>query len=223
MTGQSRDFVICYIFRKMAYEIALALEAAEDLRALNQSLSEEVRERSKLAEVLYGMATRDPLTGAFTRRHLFDLGGYEFSRRSKAGADFVALMIDLDEFKRINDTHGHHAGDAALKKFADIVTTVIRGTDILARYGGDEFVVLLMDTGEPAGREIAERLRLAVAEAGGWPVRDMTVTVSIGMAVARDKDLTLQKLLERADGALYAAKCAGHNCVVIASAEKTPR
>jgi diguanylate cyclase (GGDEF)-like protein len=198
------------------------LKQADDLRAFNQSLSGEVRERTKLADVLYRMATRDPLTGALTRRHLFDFGGHEFSKRSQVGGELVALMIDLDEFKQINDVHGHHAGDAALKNFADIVTAVIRSTDIFARYGGDEFVILLLDTGGPAGRNVAERLRLAVAEAGGWPVRDMTVTVTIGMAVARDEDLILENLLDRADGALYAAKRAGRNCFVIASPEKTP-
>jgi diguanylate cyclase (GGDEF)-like protein len=164
---------------------------------------------------LFRMATTDPLTGAVSRRHLFELGKYEITEMARSGGPLTALLIDFDNFKQINDTYGHLAGDEVLKRFAEVSMTIIRKTDILARYGGEEFVILLPGTTPLQGLEIAERLRCTVAaEPVGLDGGEILVTVSIGLATLRSDDSRLENLLSRADTALYEAKRSGRNRVV---------
>jgi diguanylate cyclase (GGDEF)-like protein len=191
-------------------------EQAQNLRALNDVLTSEVDKRVELSKELLRMATTDSLTGAVSRRQLFELGEYEISRIARTGAPLTALMIDFDHFKKINDTHGHLAGDEVLKHFAGICIRTVRTADVFARYGGEEFVILLPDTTVERAVEVAERLRLAVANE---PVRtgagEVPLTVSIGVASLSDRDASLESLLARADSALYDAKRQGRNCVVV--------
>jgi len=164
----------------------------------------------------YELATTDSLTGVYNRRTYKELAEPQLSRSRRAQLPVSLLMLDLDHFKRINDTYGHLAGDDVLKAFALLVRNCLRKEDLLARYGGEEFVMLLPGTSHSAAAVLAERIREEVAampfDANGHRVR---VTVSIGVASeAGDTLPSLEAMLGRADEALYAAKNQGRNLVV---------
>jgi diguanylate cyclase (GGDEF)-like protein len=160
---------------------------------------------------LLGLTLTDPLTGAFNRRHMESrlLEAIQVSRRSRAPVS--VLMIDIDHFKRINDEHGHEAGDAVLKRLVALLKQRSRTVDLLFRMGGEEFVVLLPATAEAAAVTHAEELRASIAEAPLLEGRP--VTVSIGVAELGSNDTTVS-WIKGADDALYAAKNAGRNQVV---------
>lgn len=168
----------------------------------------------------------DVLTGWHNRRYLAVRINEELARARRGGAGLVCLMLDVDHFKRVNDTWGHVAGDAVLREIAQRVESQVRASDVAARFGGEEFVVLLPGTDAGAAAKLAERIRAAVAATpitvpSGEPV---TMTVSIGIADVSprpdDEDLkTLgDSLIARADVALYAAKSAGRDRVVVEAA-----
>ena len=163
------------------------------------------------------LATTDPLTGVYNRRLFKELAENELSRARRAGTPVSVLALDLDRFKRINDAHGHLAGDKVLVAFAALVRGCLRKEDLLARYGGEEFIALLPAATQSATSTLAERIRRKLANtelrAAGKNVR---ITVSIGVASERGRSLPpLQDLLARADEALYTAKAEGRNRVVI--------
>ncbi|HEX5787083.1 MAG TPA: DUF484 family protein [Woeseiaceae bacterium] len=169
----------------------------------------------------------DVLTGWHNRRYLQVRLREELARAARDQSKLVCLMLDIDHFKRVNDTWGHAAGDAVLREFAQRIETQVRASDVAARYGGEEFVVLLPGTGTADGVRLAERIRNAVA-AESFELPDggnIPVTVSIGISAAspapQAKDLkTLgESLLARADVALYSAKSEGRDRVVV---EKEP-
>jgi diguanylate cyclase (GGDEF)-like protein len=160
-------------------------------------------------------ADHDHLTGARSRRAFFDLAARELARALRAGSPLSLLLFDVDHFKRINDTHGHAAGDRVLADIVQRAGAVVRNIDVVARLGGEEFAVLLPDTGADTALLVAERLREALdrsAEdsgfAGGY-------TVSIGVAALLGGE-TIAAMLSRADIALYAAKASGRNAVIAA-------
>lgn len=160
------------------------------------------------------LATTDLLTGLRNRAHFMDSAAAELRRFDRFKRELTMLMIDLDFFKLINDRYGHAAGDEALRVFARVLVGQTRAFDLLGRIGGEEFAVLLSETGDEAGMQIAERLRQAIELASfvfddSGPIR---FTVSVGVAPCRDGD-SLDSLLARADGALYRAKHAGRNRV----------
>ena len=154
----------------------------------------------------------DPLTGAFNRRY-FGAHAPRLAARCRAAHESLAvLMIDVDNLKQVNDAHGHPAGDRVLKQVVARVTSAVRPSDLVARMGGDEFVVLMPETGLDAGLQVGERLRGRI---GDTPVEGTTVTVSIGVAASRpDLEEELEATLQRADAALYEAKRAGGNSVI---------
>jgi len=133
--------------------------------------------------------------------------------------DMAVMLIDMDYFKSVNDTHGHDTGDAVLKEFADRLRRNIRGVDLACRFGGEEFVVLMPDTDFRQAQGVAERVRSAVAErsfdGGGRP---LDVTVSVGLALNEYATDTPEVILKRADVALYRAKREGRNRVVFDAA-----
>jgi len=160
-------------------------------------------------EEIRALASTDPLTGMMNRRRLFEVGLQELSRRRSTGL----IVFDVDGLKSINDTLGHPAGDALIKSIAARAKACIRRTDFLARYGGDEFVVLLPNADLNAVRKIAERVRAYIESTGvEWKGQFLRCTVSLGFACV-DGDANLPSLLHRADEALYAAKQAGRNIV----------
>ena len=166
----------------------------------------------------------DVLTGWHNRRYLQTRLREELARSRRDGSPLTLLLIDIDHFKRVNDNHGHMAGDRVLTELAQRIESRIRASDVAARYGGEEFVLLLPDTGAGAGRTLAERLRAAVAERPVTLADGTTIgiTISAGLATVSptrdDEDLkTLaDSLLARADVALYEAKSAGRDRVAAA-------
>ncbi|GAB4504166.1 MAG: histidine kinase N-terminal 7TM domain-containing protein [Anaerolineales bacterium] len=171
-------------------------------------------ENARLYEEAQNMALTDALTGLYNRRGLFEIGRLEFSRARRNKRPFSALMIDIDYFKRVNDLHGHAIGDQALQGLAMHLNRITRDIDIVGRYGGEEFVVLLSDTPLDAAQEIAERLR-ATVEKSSLPTDSghLRVTISVGVAASSPETPDLETLIARADQALYKAKHRGRNRV----------
>ncbi|ARJ66321.1 response regulator [Magnetospirillum sp. ME-1] len=184
----------------------------EDLALSLGAFCDTSRHMAELEE----LASRDSLTGVANRRHFEHLAGLELDHARRMGRSFALLALDIDHFKRINDTWGHAAGDEALKSFANACRMGLREYDILGRVGGEEFAVALPNTGPDGARVIAERLRAAVAELVVHPAKGQffDLTVSIGVAQLRDTDTGIATMLERADQALYRAKNGGRNRVV---------
>ncbi|HZW26075.1 MAG TPA: GGDEF domain-containing protein [Gallionella sp.] len=171
-----------------------------------------VKERTD-REVLE-LAMTDSLTGIPNRRALMELSEHALARRGSS--PMALMMIDVDHFKRINDTHGHPAGDAVLRQVARLLSGRLRGGDVLGRYGGEEFCVLAPDTDAEGARTLAESLRDIISFRPLHTERgELSVTVSIGVACCPDDSAReLKDLLAEADAALYAAKEAGRNRVV---------
>ncbi|HEY0837379.1 MAG TPA: sensor domain-containing diguanylate cyclase [Azospirillum sp.] len=166
-------------------------------------------------ETLRRLSLTDSLTGASNRRHFIEVAEREIERAQRYRRPLSMLMLDIDHFKRVNDTYGHHVGDEALRAFTAVCQRTLRRNDILGRMGGEEFAVLLPETDAPGARRLAERIRRKVMEtavpADGGAVR---FTVSIGVASCQGGEHTVDALLSCADEALYQAKHAGRNRVV---------
>lgn len=164
------------------------------------------------------LAAEDDLTKVFNRRHFFQLAEIEWERSRRHGRPLCLLILDVDNFKAINDRFGHGAGDELLRSIAQQCRTCLRKTDILGRYGGDEFVILLCETDAGGATEIAERIRRAI-EAAALEIAGnrISVSVSVGVAGLGPKPTSVEGLLAGADGALYAAKKRGRNRVEIAA------
>lgn len=176
------------------------------LRQMN-ALDRMNRQLSELSQL-------DELTGLFNRRHLFAELHHQLDRVGR-GASCGVLMIDLDGFKRVNDQLGHDAGDLLLRDIAGALTVETRAVDVVARYGGDEFVVVLPDLEPEVALPVAERVVLAIAKVGRERWASTPVTASIGVAISR-RDDEVASLLRRADAQAYMAKRAGGNRVALA-------
>ena len=161
------------------------------------------------------MANSDPLTGVGNRRFFMDAGKHEYYRSLRYSQPLGVLMFDIDFFKKINDTHGHDAGDEALCSISKVVTDTLRDSDVSARIGGEEFAAVLPNSDIAGANVLAERLRENM-ESNVVPWNDIEIrfTVSIGVAVLREGDEGIEDLLNRADQHLYRAKQDGRNCVV---------
>ncbi|HEY9228348.1 MAG TPA: GGDEF domain-containing protein, partial [Gemmatimonadaceae bacterium] len=157
----------------------------------------------------------DPLTGCLNRRSLEARLRADLRSARRRGTTVAVAAVDLDHFKEINDTRGHGVGDLVLQQIAEIMKTTARDTDAVARYGGDEFVVILPDTGWQGALTFADRLRRRVDDFSFGPSNTPTrLTVSVGVALARGSDsVSPEGLLQEADAALYRAKTAGRNRV----------
>jgi len=163
------------------------------------------------------LAITDPLTLTLNRRALVDRLDEEMERARRYGLVLTLLMVDLDHFKRVNDTHGHLVGDEVLREVSMIIQREVRTVDIVARYGGEEFVVVLPETAEEGAVAFAERLRQRIAEhriAGEEGEDALSLTVSIGVATFPSSSIeTTDDLISHADDALYRAKAEGRNKV----------
>ncbi|MBK9975217.1 MAG: sensor domain-containing diguanylate cyclase [Planctomycetes bacterium] len=174
----------------------------------------DITRRKEMETELIRLATTDPLTGLNNRRSFEELAEREFKRAKRYGNALSALMLDLDWFKRINDAHGHAAGDEVLKNVARIITEALRETDLAGRIGGEEFAALLPETSTADAMEVAQRLRATIESANvGSAEAPLKITASIGVSQRQDSDKELLTLLKRADAALYTAKDAGRNRV----------
>ena len=171
-----------------------------------------------LIDGLCELSLRDPLTGLANRRHFRTMLEREVDRMARSGEAALLLMLDIDHFKKINDTHGHIAGDIVLQSVARTLLGCVRPMDTLARYGGEEFAIVLPSCQATYGRAIAERIREAIETTmiRVSPALALNVSVSIGGAYALQWiRSTTQLWIERADNQLYQAKSAGRNRICI--------
>lgn len=175
----------------------------------------DMTERKLAADRLVELATKDALTGLSNRRVFYEVAENEITRRLRYPAPLSLLMIDADRFKAINDGHGHPAGDEVLRHLASVLRAQLRRTDLAARFGGEEFVVLLPGTNAQGALVLAERIRNAVASTPvTFEERSIPYTVSIGIGEAA-KDADLKTVLGAADRAVYRAKSEGRNRTVV--------
>jgi diguanylate cyclase (GGDEF)-like protein len=180
---------------------------------MRQRLFESRKSLRASLEQIQQLARYDELTRLLNRRSLLEQLQLEKSRADRTGTGFSIALFDIDHFKRVNDNHGHAAGDAVLKQFAELMRLVMRDSDVFGRYGGEEFMLILPATELAAALKGAERLRAAIA-AKDWNavVPNLALTVSAGVARYR-KGEAIEQLISRADAALYQAKGAGRNQV----------
>ena len=203
------------IFESMATYVSERtrhLEAVVEERT--RHLNQEIARRKELEDELRQLANTDALTGATNRRHFLELCDKELQRARRYGRPMALLMMDVDHFKRINDSHGHALGDEVLKRLVETCQADLRGQDVLGRLGGEEFAVVMPECTLEAAETVAERLRRTLA-ANTVPAAGESVnfTISIGV-VDWAPERSLEATLERADKAMYAAKSAGRNRVV---------
>lgn len=171
-------------------------------------------------EDLRFQATHDALTGVLNRGTILDQLQRELERAIRSESDTGVLMLDLDHFKQVNDTFGHLAGDAVLKEVTRRMSQSVRSYDLVGRYGGEEFLIVIPDCDQDQLQECAERIRSSIA---GEPVihsSDLSITVSIGGAAGIPGNATVSDILATADTALYKAKNTGRNRAVLSSAER---
>lgn len=179
-------------------------------------LLNDISKQKTLEDELKHKVNHDYLTGLNSRDWFMNQALIELNRANRFSSPLSLLMLDIDFFKAVNDTHGHQVGDIALKSVADIAKSTLRDFDICARLGGEEFAVLLPETNKSQAYEVAERLRLAIENSkvplpsGGLP---LTMTISIGVSSMTSKDDNIDVLISKADKALYEAKKTGRNKV----------
>ncbi len=180
-----------------------------------KSLQDDLKERNQQLEEL---SNTDPLTNLANRRQLMRILAQEFQRSQRGGHPLSLIMVDIDHFKSINDTYGHQQGDLVLKVVAETLRGDLRDYDLASRFGGEEFVMLLPETGSLHAIQVAERIRQVVANLKfGGPMEKLRMTVSLGVATSPNKVIkNIEDMIRLADDALYAAKREGRNRVVFA-------
>jgi len=184
------------------------------LREEKERLKQEIDRRCLLEDELKQLANTDSLTGLLNRRFFWDVSNKELHRHRRYCHDMALLLLDIDQFKNINDRFGHPTGDRVIKSLAKHCIDNIRDTDMLARIGGEEFAILLVETDSKQAIMIAERLRILLSEKKiETDCEDLFFTVSIGIATYNAGDASIDHLFQRADKALYSAKEGGRNRV----------
>ncbi|SDT95792.1 GGDEF domain-containing protein [Halopseudomonas salegens] len=190
----------------------------QEVNRSNQELCDEIERRKSLEAELQRQATTDPLTGLSNRRQYEMLFRRERERCARQGGSMVLGIADLDHFKQINDTHGHDLGDQALKHVASIFLESLRHSDVVGRFGGEEFILLLPDTQMDQAKVVVERLREQLA---GTPLGaeslSIPLTATFAITPVRVDDDTIEDIIRRADKGLYQGKREGRNRVVVAA------
>ncbi|AGA88762.1 MAG: GGDEF domain-containing protein [Gammaproteobacteria bacterium HGW-Gammaproteobacteria-9] len=180
-------------------------------------IAEDITEKKQLEGELQRLATTDVLTQSSNRRHFFECARIEFERARQFASSLAFLLLDIDDFKRINDTHGHQMGDQVLQKVARCGASVLRQSDLFGRIGGEEFAAVLPGCQPDLAEQIAERLqreieRVVFTAENGERFR---VTASLGLTYLRANDAELSTVFARADAAMYTAKRLGKNQVIV--------
>ena len=208
-----------------AYLSTIRGQTEECLRKAREDLEKQISERTEellqANRQLRELAVTDELTGLYNHRHLVQALESEFRRALRYRRNFTLLMVDVDFFKEVNDAYGHPCGDLVLRELARIFKRTVRATDIVARYGGDELAIVLLEIQKEAALKISEKLRREVEKHPfEWDGQPFQVTVSIGAASALEKGIKdWSALLNAADKALYQAKGNKRNTVVAYQAE----
>jgi|APLak6261670569_1056079.scaffolds.fasta_scaffold01452_4 diguanylate cyclase len=199
-------------------EIRVTLRENEQaLHHANAALQQQLLEIHALQDKLHEQVNRDPLTGLYNRRYLDDTLVRELARCQREGRPLSLMLIDLDHFKRINDTYGHQAGDEVLKQLAAMLSAQARSGDVACRFGGEEFLLLLPNMPQAVALERAEQWRQDFAASTiAFGEFRMQVTLSIGLSTYPGHGTSAQALIRSADHALYCAKSEGRNRVVVA-------
>jgi len=206
------ELVLVWLYFSMILGRCLLLSVTAN--AMRTRLASSRRKLTELLEQVQRLASHDELTGTLNRRSLMAALEREHSRSERGGSSFSIAMIDLDHFKRVNDTYGHAVGDQVLREFAATVRDAMRTTDEFGRYGGEEFLVILLGESPEFALTATERIRAAVGARDWSPLTpDLPVTLSAGIAT-HCKGESIEQVMHRADQALYQAKRAGRNTVV---------
>jgi diguanylate cyclase (GGDEF)-like protein len=218
------------LYRELTRLIAVQIELRQQNLTLENRfrlLDQQNAELAAINHALSDIAYRDPLTNLYRRWYLMEQFRLELSRAARYGRPFSVLLIDLDHFKTINDTNGHAAGDAVLRGFSRILQQSCRTSDVLARFGGDEFCALLTDTGLKGAEDVAERVR-SRCESELFPYADkmLRITASIGVGSyskeVKDRGLDADMILEEIDLTMYRAKRVGRNAVQVVDSLSAP-
>jgi diguanylate cyclase (GGDEF)-like protein len=213
VSGLSEVSYLTQVFNHMVYSLR---RNREKLSSANLALRETNEE-------LHQISITDGLTGLFNRNHIMELLGREKSHAQLTHGRLSVLMIDIDYFKKINDTYGHPVGDTVMVRLAETLTASVRECDFVGRYGGEEFMVILPDSTVDNALITAERIRKNVGNLQFIEDREsFSVTVSVGVAGFPDNGERTESILTQADNALYQAKDEGRNRVVMAESEIRP-
>lgn len=198
--------------------LGMAIVAAE-ISSIRGQLGKRNQELGGIVERIQEMAIKDELTGLFNRRYTMEHLGKIREMANRGAFNLVVAYADLDHFKQINDTYGHQAGDEVLRAFASTARDMLSGRDFCARFGGEEFLLVLVKTDLDQAKKTADELRRAVSSLRFTSDADLRVTISIGMANFHSGE-TLDALLARADEALYEAKDSGRNRISVATEDQ---
>lgn len=214
LRGSSEVIHLSTSLRSLLLRIGFVERLTQEAEA---KAAEEAKKFAHDIASLRKLAETDPLTNLLNRRAFMDAAADAMRYYQRYNRTIATLIVDIDHFKRVNDLHGHAAGDAVIRRVGELIAQTLRDTDKVARFGGEEFVVLLREVSEHDAHELAERIRLVIAESRiPFDGKELGVTVSIGCAAISGLDRDIEELIERADRALYAAKAAGRNCIRLA-------
>lgn len=206
VTGLSEVSYLTQVFNHM---VASLKRGREEISAAHNSLIET-------NETLHQLSITDSLTGLHNRKHIMDLFSQEMARSIRYGHSVAILMIDIDYFKKVNDTYGHQTGDRVVSQLAGALMESARECDYVGRYGGEEFLIVLPHSNIESGAALAERIRHNISKlqipAGG---NQISVTVSIGVSGYPNGGSDVESIIREADNALYKAKADGRNCIVV--------
>lgn len=185
-------------------------------KALRDELSLKNRQLEELLQEVKKLAITDHLTELYNRRYFETVLTREFKKLLRYGFSLSCILIDIDHFKKVNDEYGHRVGDSVLKEVAEILLQSVRDVDTVARWGGEEFIVLLPQSSSSDAQHVATRILKAVGEYEFSNVPDVQITVSIGLANAKDQSMnSAEKIIIAADRAMYRAKSKGRNRIEV--------
>ena len=192
-------------------------ERIKELEEMNKILLSQTHELERTQEHLRIEATTDSLSSLYNRRYILGVADRLFDSAVRYGHNLSTIMIDIDDFKKINDTYGHAMGDEVIVRCAKILKKNVRGADILARYGGEEFLILIPNTPNDEVLDLANRIRKNIEKekVSYRNEEPLGFTMSLGITHLQENDLNIEQLIDRADRALYISKSKGKNCVEI--------